>query len=448
MFCGCPTAFGAEPNTQVCPVCLGLPGSLPVVNAHAVESAIRIGLALNCSIARVVPLRPEELLLPGHAEELPDLPVRRADRLRRLPRRASSTTARRSGSRSSARTWRRTPASPCTSAAPPAVSTAPTTRCSTTTAPASRSSRSSPSRSSGPGERAPEVAKAYVTALRDLLRALGVSDVRMEQGSLRCDANLSLMPKGTTMFGTRTETKNVNSLRSVERAVRYEITAARRRAARRRHDRAGDPALRRGDRAPPRRAGRRRPRGLPLLPRARPGAARAVAASGSRSCAAALPELPVAAPARGSRPSGASPTWRCAIVNAGALDLVAATVDAGAPPPRPALVVGGLPRAAGQRGGRRRSPSCRSPRRRWPGSSALVADGRADQQARPPGRRRRARRRGRARRGRRGRGLTVVSDEGALHRRVDEAIAAQPGRRRQDPRRQGRRRPAPSSARS
>jgi aspartyl-tRNA(Asn)/glutamyl-tRNA(Gln) amidotransferase subunit B len=76
----------------------------------------------------------------------------------------------------------------------------------------------------GTGAQAPEVARAYVTMLRDLLRALGVSDVRMEQGSLRCDANVSLRPIGTSAFGTRTETKNVNSLRSVERAVRYEIT--------------------------------------------------------------------------------------------------------------------------------------------------------------------------------------------------------------------------------
>ncbi len=76
----------------------------------------------------------------------------------------------------------------------------------------------------GTGAKAPEVARAYVTMLRDLLRALGVSDVRMEQGSLRCDANVSLRPVGTSAFGTRTETKNVNSLRSIERALRYEIT--------------------------------------------------------------------------------------------------------------------------------------------------------------------------------------------------------------------------------
>jgi len=76
----------------------------------------------------------------------------------------------------------------------------------------------------GTGERAPEVARAYVSALRDLLKALDVSDVRMDQGSLRCDANVSLSPKDSGVLGTRTETKNVNSLRSVERAVRFEMT--------------------------------------------------------------------------------------------------------------------------------------------------------------------------------------------------------------------------------
>src|SRR6202012_1221009 len=75
----------------------------------------------------------------------------------------------------------------------------------------------------GAGERAPQIARAYVTALRDLLRVLDVSDVRMDQGSMRCDANVSLKPTGAAEFGTRTETKNVNSLRSVEVAVRYEM---------------------------------------------------------------------------------------------------------------------------------------------------------------------------------------------------------------------------------
>ena len=87
MFCGCPTVFGAEPNTQTCPVCLGLPGALPTLNGQAVRSTVLIGLALHCDIASVVPLRPKELLLPGHAEGLPDQPVRRAALHRRLPRR-------------------------------------------------------------------------------------------------------------------------------------------------------------------------------------------------------------------------------------------------------------------------------------------------------------------------------------------------------------------------
>ena len=86
MFCGCPTEFGAEPNTQVCPTCLGLPGSLPVTNRAAVECGDPDRAGAELLDRAVVPVRPEELLLPGHAEELPDLPVRRADRRRRLAR--------------------------------------------------------------------------------------------------------------------------------------------------------------------------------------------------------------------------------------------------------------------------------------------------------------------------------------------------------------------------
>ena len=78
MFCGSPARFGGEPNSLVCPVCLGLPGSLPVTNRMAIEYAMKIGLALNCTIADPGQVRAEELLLPGHAEGLPDLAVRRA----------------------------------------------------------------------------------------------------------------------------------------------------------------------------------------------------------------------------------------------------------------------------------------------------------------------------------------------------------------------------------
>ena len=222
MFCGCSTAFGAEPNTQVCPVCLGLPGSLPVVNAKAVESAIRIGLALNCTIAEwcrfarknyFYPDMPknyqisqydEPIAYDGWTEVVLDgesyrIGIERAhmeeDTGKSLH--VGGATGRIHGADYSLLDYNRSGVPLIEIVTKPVE---------------------------GTGAKAPEVARAYVTMLRDLLRALGVSDVRMEQGSLRCDANVSLRPVGTSAFGTRTETKNVNSLRSVERAVRYEIT--------------------------------------------------------------------------------------------------------------------------------------------------------------------------------------------------------------------------------
>jgi aspartyl-tRNA(Asn)/glutamyl-tRNA(Gln) amidotransferase subunit B len=223
MFCGCPTTFGAEPNTQVCPVCLGLPGALPVVNRTAVESAIRIGLALNCTIAPwgrfarknyFYPDMPKNFQTSQYDEPIAvngylDVPLDDGSVFRVEIERAhmeedtgkslhvGGSTGRIHGAEYSLLDYNR--------AGVPLIEIV--------TKPVA-----------GTGARAPEVARAYVTALRDLLRALGVSDVRMDQGSLRCDANISLMPKGAAEYGTRTETKNVNSLRSVERAVRYEMT--------------------------------------------------------------------------------------------------------------------------------------------------------------------------------------------------------------------------------
>ena len=222
MFCGCSTAFGADPNTQVCPVCLGLPGSLPVVNAKAIESAIRIGLALNCSIAEwcrfarknyFYPDMPknyqisqydEPIAYDGWTEVVLDgetyrIEIERAhmeeDTGKSLH--VGGATGRIHGADHSLLDYNRSGVPLIEIVTKPVQ---------------------------GTGARAPEVARAYVAMLRDLLRALGVSDVRMEQGSLRCDANVSLRPSPTAPLGTRTETKNVNSLRSVERAIRYEIT--------------------------------------------------------------------------------------------------------------------------------------------------------------------------------------------------------------------------------
>ena len=224
MFCSCPTAFGADPNTQVCPVCLGLPGSMPVVNRMGVESTIRMGLALNCSIAEwcrfarknyFYPDMPKDYQVSQYDEPLCfdgwlDVTVETEDgpRVFRVEiervhmeedtgklTHAGGATGRIHGADYSLVDYNRAGIPLIEIVTKPIV---------------------------GAGELAPLVARAYVTELRDLMRALGVSDVRMEEGSLRCDVNVSLNKPGDP-WGTRSETKNVNSLRSVERAVRSEI---------------------------------------------------------------------------------------------------------------------------------------------------------------------------------------------------------------------------------
>jgi aspartyl-tRNA(Asn)/glutamyl-tRNA(Gln) amidotransferase subunit B len=220
MFCGCVTTFGAEPNSQTCPVCLGLPGSLPVVNRTAIEYTIRIGLALNCTIAEwcrfarknyFYPDMPKNFQISQYDEPLCtdgylDVEVNGKTVRVGIERvhleedtgkslHVGGATGRIHGAEYSLVDYNR--------AGIPLVEivTRPVT---------------------GTGEDAPVAARLYVTELRDLLRSLGVSDVRMEEGSLRCDVNTSLAPPGAP-WGTRTETKNVNSLRSVERAVEFEI---------------------------------------------------------------------------------------------------------------------------------------------------------------------------------------------------------------------------------
>ncbi|WP_151081596.1 Asp-tRNA(Asn)/Glu-tRNA(Gln) amidotransferase subunit GatB [Nocardioides cynanchi] len=221
MFCGCPTEFGAEPNTQTCPTCLGLPGSMPALNARGVESAIRIGLALNCEIAEwcrfarknyFYPDMPknfqtsqydEPIAFEGYMDvdvegETYRVEIERAhmeeDTGKSLH--VGGSTGRIHGADYSLVDYNRAGIPLIEIVTKPVL---------------------------GTGAKAPEVARAYVGQLRELLLGLGVSDVRMEQGSLRCDVNLSLAPTGSGTLGTRTETKNVNSLRSVERAARFEM---------------------------------------------------------------------------------------------------------------------------------------------------------------------------------------------------------------------------------
>ena len=222
MFCGCPAVFGGAPNTNVCPTCLGLPGAMPAVNAKAVESAIRIGLALNCEIAEwcrfarknyFYPDMPknfqtsqydEPIAFEGYLDvevegETFRIEIERAHMEEDTGKatHVGGSTGRIQGADYSLIDYNRAGIPLIEIVTKPILNT---------------------------GAKAALVAKAYVSALRDLVKALGVSDVRMDQGSMRCDVNLSLAPKGSDKLGTRSETKNVNSLRSVERAVRYEMS--------------------------------------------------------------------------------------------------------------------------------------------------------------------------------------------------------------------------------
>ncbi|WBL18847.1 Asp-tRNA(Asn)/Glu-tRNA(Gln) amidotransferase subunit GatB [Citricoccus sp. NR2] len=221
MFSSAPNAFGDEPNTNVTEVDLGLPGVLPVVNGTAVEYAIRLGLALNCQIAEscrfarknyFYPDTPknfqtsqydEPIAFEGYLDlELEDGEVFRVEIERAHMEEDAGKlthqggTGRIQGAASSLVDYNRAGVPLIEIVTKPIV---------------------------GAGERAPELARAYVTAIRDIVKALDISDARMERGNVRCDANVSLMPKGAEVFGTRTETKNVNSTRAVAHAVTFEI---------------------------------------------------------------------------------------------------------------------------------------------------------------------------------------------------------------------------------
>ena len=222
MFCGCANIFGNEPNTNVCPICIGLPGSLPAVNKKAVESSIAIGLALGCQIAPTGRFSRKNYFYPDLAKNFQtsqyDEPIAFEGKINIeledgvvfevLIERAhmeedagklthiGGATGRIQGAEYSLVDYNR--------AGVPLVEIV--------TKPVY-----------GAGARAPELAAAYVHAIREIVKSMNVSDARMERGNVRCDANVSLRPYGQAKLGTRTETKNVNSLRSVENAVRYEI---------------------------------------------------------------------------------------------------------------------------------------------------------------------------------------------------------------------------------
>ena len=210
------------PNTLITPLCLGLPGSLPVVNKTAVEYSISLGLALGCEIAPVSRFARKNYFYPDLAKNyqisqydepiafegsvsvelddgtLVDVAIERAHMEEDAGKltHVGGQTGRIQGAEYSLVDYNR--------AGVPLVEIV--------TKPIE-----------GMNERAGELGRAYVSTIRDMVRSLGISNARMERGNLRCDANVSLRPKGQKEYGTRTETKNVNSLRSIERAVMYEI---------------------------------------------------------------------------------------------------------------------------------------------------------------------------------------------------------------------------------
>ena len=210
IFCSCPTEFGKDPNTHVCPVCLGFPGSLPVLNQRAVEFAIRAAVALNCEVPNFAKFDRKNYFYPDLPKAYQisqfDLPMaingymdievngqtKRIGITRvHLEEDAGKLVHTEFGD-CSLTDYNRTGV--------PLIEIV-----------------------SEPDLRSPEEAKAYLEKLKSIIQYTGVSDVKMEEGSLRCDANVSIMPVGSKEFGTRSETKNMNSFRAVQRGLEYEV---------------------------------------------------------------------------------------------------------------------------------------------------------------------------------------------------------------------------------
>ena len=213
-FCSCSTEFGAEPNTHVCPVCLGMPGALPVLNKRVVEFAIRAGLALNCDIQKFNKMDRKNYFYPDLAKNYQisqwDEPIclgghidirvngeKKRIGITRIHMEEDAGKLVHSGltistSDSSAVDYNR--------AGVPLIEIV-----------------------SEPDMRSAAEARAYMEQLKAILEYTDVCDCKMQEGSLRCDANISIMPEGATEFGTRAEIKNLNSFRALERAIEYEV---------------------------------------------------------------------------------------------------------------------------------------------------------------------------------------------------------------------------------
>jgi len=218
IFCSCPTAFGAESNTHVCPVCLGLPGVLPVFNEKVLEFAVKAGLALNCEIAPFSKFDRKNYYYPDLPKNYQisqyDLPICRNGFLEintgSGPKRIGIT-----------RIHMEEDAGKLLHGSSSIVNSG------YSLVDLNRTGVPLIEIVSEPDLRSAEEARAYMEKLRSILEYLDVSDVKMEQGSLRCDANVSLRPLGARGLGTKTEIKNMNSFRSLQRAVEYEAKRQR-----------------------------------------------------------------------------------------------------------------------------------------------------------------------------------------------------------------------------
>ncbi|MBM3861021.1 MAG: Asp-tRNA(Asn)/Glu-tRNA(Gln) amidotransferase subunit GatB [Verrucomicrobia bacterium] len=200
MFCGCATAFGAEPNTLVCPVCLGYPGVLPVMNAEAVRKTILSGLMLGCEIARFSKWDRKNYFYPDMPKNYQisqyDLPLCKGGRVGKF----GITRIHLEEDVAKSFHFAETSGVDFNRAGTPLMEIV-----------------------SEPDMRSPEDAFAYLTALKEVLIGGGVSDCDMEKGQLRCDANVSVRPVGEKKFGEKVEIKNMNSISGVRRALAYEI---------------------------------------------------------------------------------------------------------------------------------------------------------------------------------------------------------------------------------
>nr|WP_203732911.1 Asp-tRNA(Asn)/Glu-tRNA(Gln) amidotransferase subunit GatB [Streptomyces sp. SID12501] len=424
MFCGCSTELGGAPNSQTCPTCLGMPGALPVVNAIGIESAIKIGLALHCEIAEwcrfarknyFYPDMPKNFQTSQYDEPIAfngylDVQLEDGETFRVEIERAhmeedtgkslhvGGATGRIHGASHSLLDYNR--------AGIPLIEIV--------TKPIE-----------GAGERAPEVAKAYVAELRELIKALQVSEARMDQGQMRCDVNLSLRPHGREKFGTRSETKNVNSLRSVERAARFEI---QRHAAvlnsggtiiqetRHFHEDTGSTTSGRVKEEAEDYRYFPEPDLVPVAP----------SREWVEEIRAGLPELPLARRNRLLAEWGVTATDMQSMLNAGAIDLIVSTIDAGADAASARKWwMGELARSANESGTPLDALAITSEQvarvaalvtsgdlndklARQVIEGVLAGEGTPDEVVEK-------------------RGLKVVSDDGALNTAVQEAIAGNPG---------------------